>query len=160
MVNGENWLKAIAYPVSLQFLSQSLNQTGDPQHLVVEYIHSLLFDYPILFWLPGFITYVSAINSVSSYLGLGSLFSLVASSALCLAAVVFRLSSSFRVNPELLSFAPLWFENLITGVDRNYTLNIFWTGLAACFILVFLQLQFSGRVSKKGKRWQRALIAL
>ncbi|KAF2183579.1 hypothetical protein K469DRAFT_690031 [Zopfia rhizophila CBS 207.26] len=149
MANGEHWLRAVAYPVALQFFSQSLNQTTDPQHSVVEYIHNLLFHYHVLFWVPGLITYASALNTVSRYPGLGSLFSIVTSTTLYLAAVSFRLSSSYRINSELFNFAPPWLKNIMTGVDRNQSLNIFRAGLAACLVFLAPQFRFSGRISRK-----------
>lgn len=139
------------FPVALQFLSQCLNPSGDAPYSAVKYIHNFLFDYPIFLWALGSITYVSAVNTISKYLGMGSLVSLVASCALSFLAIVFKLCSTHRFNPELLNFAPLWLEDIVAGIDRNYILRIFWTGLAACFVYLLLQSEFSGRVSRKGE---------
>lgn len=149
VAKGEHWLKA-ACPVALQFLSQCLNPSGDAPYSAVEYIHNFLFDYPIFLWALGSITYVFAVDTVSKYLGMGSVVSLVVSYVLCFLAIVFKLCSTHAFNPELLNFAPTWFEDTMAGIDQNYILRIFWTGLVACFIYLLLQFKFSGRVSRKG----------
>lgn len=151
MAKGEYWLKA-ACPVGLQFLSQCFNPSGDVPYSAVEYIHDLLFDYPIILWALGSLTYIFAVNTVSKYLGMGSLVSLVVSCVLSFLAIVFKLCSTYRFNPELLNFAPLWLEKIVAGIDSNYILRIFWTGLVACLAYFLLQFKFSGQVSRKGER--------
>lgn len=143
-------MKGVAYPVVLQFLSQSLEHTNDPQYSVVKYVHSLMYDHQILFWIPGLMIYVSALNSVSRYLGLGSITSILASTTLCLVAIVSRLSSTYRLSPESFDFAPIWVKDAVSGVNRNQSLNIFWTGLVACLVLILVRFKFSNRMSRKG----------
>nr|QSQ85905.1 GPI-ethanolamine phosphate transferase [Preussia typharum] len=139
VAHGESMLKAAIYPVTLQFLSQSLDHmTNPPQHSVINYIHSQFSNHQVLFWIPGLMIYVSGLNSVSRYLGLGSFFSITASTILCLSAVFFRLSSTYRLSPESFNFAPSWLTDVFASVNRNSSLNIFWAGLGACLVLTHL----------------------
>ena len=150
--SGEHWLKAIAYPVVLQLLSQGLDEATDPQHSVIDYVHNQLSGHQVLFWIPGLMIYVSALNSVSRYLGLGSLFSIVASTTLCIAAIMSRLSSTYRLSPTSFDFAPLWLKDVVSGVNHNQSLNIFWAGLVGCLILVIVQSRLANRITKNGRR--------
>jgi ethanolaminephosphotransferase len=151
MSAGDHWLRAIAYPVALQFISQSLDEATNPQFSVVNYIHDLLSGHQVLFWIPGLMIYVSALNSVTQYLGLGSVVSMLASTAVCMIAILSRLSSSYRLSPTSFDFTPPWFKELVSGVNRNQSLNLFWAGLGACLVLVVFQSRSSGRISRKGE---------
>ncbi|RYP07496.1 hypothetical protein DL765_009140 [Monosporascus sp. GIB2] len=62
--------------------------------------------------------------------------------------LVFKLYSTKRVNPELLSFTPLWLEELVGEVDYQHALRISWAGLTACLVFVLIRFKTSGRVSK------------
>ncbi|KAF2027683.1 hypothetical protein EK21DRAFT_114619 [Setomelanomma holmii] len=146
---GEHWLKAITYPVGLQFISQSLNEATNPQFSVVNRVHDLFSGHQVLFWIPGLLIYVSALTSVTIYLGMGSVASMLASTALCIVGILSRLSSSLRLSPTSFDFTPLWFKELISSVNRNESLHIFWAGLGTCFVAVVVQSKMSGRVSRK-----------
>ncbi|KAI1381950.1 alkaline phosphatase-like protein [Hypoxylon crocopeplum] len=140
---GDSWAVSLS-PVILQLISQCLN----PQYAVTGFIKAFLFKTPIFLWGLGSITYISALRTGSDYLGMGPVMSLVVSLSLCGAGIVFKLGSTNRVNPELLSFTPSWVENLMGDIDYEYSLKVLWTGLAASFIFVLLQFKFSGRVSE------------
>ena len=146
---GEHWSKS-ASPVILQFLSQCLNPSADVPYSTVEYIRDFLFDYPILLWALGSMTWVFAANTISKYLRMGSPASLVVSYILGFLAVTFKLCSTQAFNPEVVDFLPLWLKDVMLGFDRNYGLRIFWTGLAACVVYLLLP-GFSHRVSRQGK---------
>ncbi|OCK76489.1 alkaline phosphatase-like protein [Lepidopterella palustris CBS 459.81] len=147
--SGESLVKAIAYPVALQFLSQSLDPTTNQQHSVVGYIHNLSYDHQVLFWIPGFIMYASGLTRVFQFLGLSALASVMAATSLSLGAISFRLSSTYRLNPTSFSFAPAWIEYTISRVNRNQSLNIFWAGLVACLIFIVFEIRFARRISRK-----------
>ena len=147
---GEHWLKS-ACPVVLQFLSQCLNPSGDVPYSTVEYIHDFLFDYPIFLWALGSMTWVFAVNTISKYLGMGTLASLLTSYAFGFLAVTFKLCSTHAFNPELVNFMPLWLDFFLLNLDQNYCLKILWTGLVACIVFLLMQSVFSHRVSRKGK---------
>lgn len=150
MKAGEYWFKAIVYPVTLQFISQSLDEATNPQLSIVNYVHDLFSGHQVLYWIPGLLIYVSAMSSVTNYLGLGSATSMLASTALCTVAILSRLSASLRLSPDSLDITPLWFKHFVSGISRNESLNIFWVGLGACFVAVVIQSRMSGRISRKG----------
>jgi ethanolaminephosphotransferase len=147
---GERWFKAIVYPVALQFISQSLDEATNPQLSIVNYVHDLFSGHQVLYWIPGLLIYVSAMSSVTNYLGLGSATSMLASTALCAVAILSRLSASLRLSPDSLDITPSWFKHFVSSVGRNESLNIFWIGLGACFVAVVIQSRMSGRFSRKG----------
>ena len=150
VATGEQWMKS-AYPIALQFLSQCLNPSGDVPYSTVDYIRDFLFDYPISLWALVSITWVFAVNTTSIHLGLGSLASSLTSYALGFLAVTFKLCSTQAFNPELVNFMPLWLEGLILSLDRNHCLRIFWTGLVACMVYLFVQSFFLHHMTRKGK---------
>lgn len=152
MADGKNWLSFIVYPAALQFLSQSLDPATNPQYSVISYVHDQLYGYQVLFWVPGLLIYASGLKSLSEYVGLGRFVYMVAGAALCAAAVFFRLSSSYRIDPEIFSMAPAWFERLFANINRNLSLNIFWTGLAAILVIILLRSKFLGRLSPEGQK--------
>ena len=151
MTNSKGWFSAVIYPTALQFLSQSLDPATNPQYSVISYVHNQLYGYQVLFWVPGLLIYASGLKSLSEYVGLGRFVYMVAGAALCAAAVFFRLSSSYRIDPEIFSMAPAWFEQLFASINRNLSLNIFWTGLAGLLVLILLRSKFLGRLSPEGQ---------
>lgn len=151
MSNSKGWFYAVIYPTALQFLSQSLDPATNPQYSVISYVHNQLYGYQVLFWIPGMLIYASGLKNLSEYVGLGHFVYMIAGVALCAAAVFFRLSSSYRIDPEIFSMAPAWFERLFANINRNLSLNIFWTGLAALLVLILLRSKFLGRLSSEGQ---------
>lgn len=140
-------LAASTWPVALQLFSQCLN----PQYAVTGFVKTFLFQNPVFLWTLGSITYIYALRSVSNYLGMGPFMSLTATISLCVGGIIFKVGSIGRVNPELFNFAPLWLEDMVKGIDYQYTLRVFWTGLAACSIFILIRFRTSGNVSKGGK---------
>ncbi|KAF1832636.1 alkaline phosphatase-like protein, partial [Decorospora gaudefroyi] len=148
LITGEHWLKAIAYPVVLQLISQSLDEATRCGS-IVDYVHNMLSGHQVLFWIPGLMIYVSALHSVSRYLGLGSVTSFFASTSICILAILSRLSSAYRLSPTSFDFAPPWLKDLVSGTNRNQSLNIFWGGLGACLIAVVVQSRMGRPISRK-----------
>ena len=157
MAKGEHWLKS-ACAVILQFLSQCLNPSGDVPYSTVRYIGDFMFECPITLWVLGSMTWFSAANDLSEYLGMGSLTSLVISYALGFSAFVYKICSTQAFNPELVNFMPRWLEAIMLNLDRNYCFRAFWTGLVACIVYLLVQSYFLHGVSRKGKCSQISIL--
>lgn len=150
MATGEHWLRS-ACPIMLQFLSHCLNPSGDVPYSTVEYIDDFMFEYPIFLWVLVSMTWLSAANDASQYLGMSSPASLVISYALAFSAVLYKICSTQAFNPELVNFMPVWLESVMLDLDRNYCLRVFWTGLIACIVYLLFQSLCLHGVSRKSK---------
>ncbi|KAI2613392.1 alkaline phosphatase-like protein [Hypoxylon sp. NC1633] len=144
---GHFWVKAFI-PVMLQYLTQCWNQSGDTTYPIVDTIHDILFENPLLLWNFALVAYTLWANSMATHLGTNKLLSRIVSFGLCLVAVVFKICATQRDNPELLIFTPDWVKNSMLGVDQTQLLRMMWICMFGCLVYLIARLKLSTRASR------------
>ncbi|KAH0595098.1 hypothetical protein MHUMG1_07398 [Metarhizium humberi] len=125
--------------VALQFLSQCVNQNGT-KYSIAEHMDDFIFENPVVLWIPVLLSHTSAGLSIAQNLraGLGRHAAFGAALALCAAAVIFKLSSTYDFNPELLGFVSHQAQHFIATLSQDRLVKAFWTGLLSCLVYYLL----------------------
>lgn len=145
--------------VALQFLSQCVNQNGT-KYSIAEHMDDFIFENPVVLWIPVLLSHTSAGLSIAQNLraGLGRHAAFGAALALCAAAVIFKLASTYDFNPELLGFASHQTQHFIATLSQDRLLKAFWTALLSCLVYYLLHHRLGANPSRSGESYMLVII--